>query len=131
MNKADQSTDRQAQSVYKIFRAGEWRDALAAGAFSGSADDGRDGFIHLSAAHQLAGTLARHFSGESGLVLAAFPAARLEPALRWETSRGGALFPHLYGVLPMAAVSAHWPLELRGDGLHQLAALPDAEPAGT
>jgi len=129
MNKTDQGAERQAESVYKIFRASEWRDAAAAGVFAGSADDRRDGFIHLSAAQQVAGTLARHFPGEAGLVLAAIPAARLEPALRWETSRGGALFPHLYGVLPVAAVSARWLLAVDADGLHQLPALPDGEPA--
>ena len=130
MNKTDQGPDLRIKSVYKIFRAGDWDDARAAGAFSGSADDRRDGFVHLSAAHQLAGTLARYFAGEPGLVLAAFPAARLGPELRWEPSRGGALFPHLYGVLPMAAVSAHWTLELGGDGLHLMPALMDTGPAG-
>jgi uncharacterized protein (DUF952 family) len=130
MNQTIQHADQQAESVYKIFRAGEWKDATAKGEFGGSADDRRDGFIHLSAAHQLAGTLGRHFAGERGLVLAAFPAARLEPALRWEPSRGGALFPHLHGVLPMAAATGHWLLVVGADGLHQLPALPHENPAG-
>jgi uncharacterized protein (DUF952 family) len=87
--------------VYKICAAAEWREAEARGNYSGSADDNRDGFIHLSGADQLPGTLERHFAGQSGLVLIAFNASDFD-GLKWEPSRGGALFPHVYGELPAA-----------------------------
>ncbi|PZU46877.1 MAG: DUF952 domain-containing protein [Sphingomonas sp.] len=90
-------------AVFKIFRAGEWAAFELRGRFDGSADDLRDGFIHLSTAEQLDGTLARHFSGESGLVVAEMDVTD-DPALRWEASRGGALFPHLYRPLTLADV---------------------------
>lgn len=77
----------------------------AAGHFTGSAIDRRDGFIHLSTREQVPGTIAAHFAdAESGLVILEIDAASLPGELRWEASRGGALFPHLYGVLPMSAV---------------------------
>lgn len=82
--------------VYKVLRADEWAAFEATGRFDGSPDDRRDGFIHLSAAEQLEGTLARHFAGEAGLVRLALDADALGEALRWEVSRGGAAFPHLY-----------------------------------
>lgn len=92
--------------VYKICSDLEWRDAVAAGAYAGSIDDRRDGFIHLSTAVQIAETARRHFAGKPGLVVVAFEAAALGDGLRWEPSRGGDLFPHLYGVL--APLSAKW-----------------------
>lgn len=104
--------------IYKIFRAGEWRQAQASGVFSGSADDLRDGFIHFSTKEQLEGTAARHFAGEGDLVLAAVDANALGEALRWEPSRNGQLFPHLYGPLPLAAVARAWPLSFV-DNVHQ------------
>ena len=85
--------------VYKICPAAVWAAAEAAGHYAGAPVDLQDGFIHLSAAHQLEGTAAKHFAGQDGLVLVAFEAEALAPALRWETSRGGDLFPHVYGVL--------------------------------
>jgi len=91
--------------VYKVLRAAEWRDAQARGAVAGSADDLRDGFIHLSTEGQLQGTLARHFAGETGLVVLEIATDRLAAGLKWEASRDGALFPHFYGVLPLDAVS--------------------------
>jgi uncharacterized protein (DUF952 family) len=99
-----------ATLIYKILRNAEWRDAQTCGAFSGSADDVRDGFIHFSTAAQLRGTLERHYAGESGLVVLEVPAPALGDALRWEPSRDGALFPHLYGVLPLTAVTRTIPL---------------------
>lgn len=105
-------------TIYKIFRAGEWRQAQAQGAFAGSPDDLRDGFIHFSTAEQLEGTAARHFAGESDLVLAAVEADALGAALRWEESRGGKLFPHLYAALPLTAVTRIWTLPIV-DGAHQ------------
>lgn len=96
--------------VYKICRGAEWQAAIAAGRYDGSPDDVRDGFIHLSTAEQLEGTLARHFHGIDDLVVIAFDAATLGTALRWEPSRGGALFPHLYGSLaPRDALSVTAP----------------------
>lgn len=92
------------ESVYKVLRASEWQEAQTRGVVTGSADDLRDGFIHLSTQSQLAGTLERHFAGETGLVVLEIAADRLSAALKWEPSRGGALFPHLYGVLPLNAV---------------------------
>lgn len=103
--------------VYKILAADEWQAAKRAGSYAGSADDARDGFIHLSTADQLAGTAARHFRGKPGLVLVAFDAASLGPGLKWEPSRGGALFPHLYAVLPTAPALRVEPLPLDPDGV--------------
>lgn len=90
--------------LYKVLRASEWREAQAQGAVAGSADDLRDGFIHLSTHGQLAGTLDRHFAGETALIVLEIAADRLTAGLKWEPSRDGALFPHLYDVLPLDAV---------------------------
>jgi uncharacterized protein (DUF952 family) len=90
--------------IYKVLRAAEWREAQTHGAIVGSADDLRDGFIHLSTRDQLAGTLLRHFAGEQGLIALEIAADRLSAGLKWEPSRDGALFPHLYDVLPLDAV---------------------------
>lgn len=108
-----------AGKVFKICDREAWAQAQASGRYDGSADDRRDGFIHLSAADQIAGTLARHFAGSEGLVLIAFDADALGPALKWEPSRGGALFPHLYGPLPAKAALWTRPLPLE-DGQHRL-----------
>jgi uncharacterized protein (DUF952 family) len=96
-------------AIYKIMRAGEWAVFQADGHFAGSADDLRDGYIHLSAGEQLAGTLARHFAGEVGLVQLEV-AVEGDPELSWETSRGGARFPHLYRPLALADVVAVLPV---------------------
>lgn len=106
--------------VYKILGHDEWREAVARGSYLGSADDLRDGFIHLSTAGQLAGTAARHFKGKAGLVLVAFDPAALGPALRWEASRGGALFPHLYQPLDAACALSVTPMPLGADGVPQV-----------
>jgi len=90
--------------VYKIFRRSEWNAFRAAGATAGAPVDLRDGFIHLSTSEQVIETAARHFSQESDLVLVALDAARLGADLRWEPSRGGALFPHLYRPLRLSDV---------------------------
>ena len=90
------------QIVYKIATVIDWRQAAASGFYAGSADDVRDGFIHLSSKSQLAGTLEKHFRGKTGLVLVAFEEDKLASDLKWETSRGGELFPHFYGSLPVA-----------------------------
>jgi uncharacterized protein (DUF952 family) len=101
------------QVIFKIAKAAEWRDATAKGYYSGSLDDVRDGFIHLSSKSQLPGTLEKHFRGETDLLLIAFEEDRLGPELKWETSRGGQLFPHLYGRLPVSA--ALWEQQLASD----------------
>ncbi len=105
--------------IYKILRAGEWAELERAGETRGAPVDLADGFVHFSTAGQLAGTAARHFAGQDGLILAAFEAEDLGPALKWEPSRGGALFPHLYGPLRRGDVLWHAPLPLR-DGVHVL-----------
>lgn len=90
--------------VYKILRAGEWAALREAGYLAGTPADRADGFIHLSTAAQAPATAARHFAGEAGLVLLACDAQALGPALRWEISRGDALFPHLYRALLLSDV---------------------------
>jgi uncharacterized protein (DUF952 family) len=103
--------------VFKILRADEWANALRGGVFKGSAIDHKDGFIHLSAAHQVRETAARHFAGQSDLVLVAFPEEGLN-GLKWEPSRGGDLFPHVYGGVQVTA--AGWVKRLPlVDGVHQ------------
>jgi uncharacterized protein (DUF952 family) len=106
--------------AFKIAGAGAWSEACRAGAYHGSPVDRRDGFIHLSARHQVEETAAKHFRGETGLVLIAFDTAALGPDLRWEPSRGGDLFPHFYGPLPTAAALWTLPLPLGEDGIPRL-----------
>jgi uncharacterized protein (DUF952 family) len=89
--------------IYKILSVGDWEAAQQAGRFDGSADDRRDGFIHFSAGEQVIGTAVKYFSGQAGLVLLTVDPGRLAD-LRWERSRGDALFPHLYGALELDAV---------------------------
>jgi uncharacterized protein (DUF952 family) len=108
-----------AESIYKIMSRGEWAAAQAEGRYAGSAHDRRDGFIHFSTAAQAAETAARHFAGQSDLVLIEVDAARLGAELRWEPSRGGALFPHLYAELPLDAAVSVAPLPLGADGRHR------------
>jgi uncharacterized protein (DUF952 family) len=104
--------------VYKIVAADEWREAVAAGVFAGAAIDRADGFIHFSTAEQAPETAAKWFAGRDDLTLAAVEAEALGAHLRWEPSRGGALFPHLYAALPMSAVVWARPLKLGPDGRH-------------
>ncbi|MEU5960636.1 DUF952 domain-containing protein [Micromonospora parva] len=92
--------------IYKLLSSAEWDEALAVGAFAGSAVDRQDGFIHLSAGDQVVETARRHFAGATGLTLLSVEEERLGDALRWEPSRGGQLFPHVYGALPVSAVVA-------------------------
>jgi uncharacterized protein (DUF952 family) len=102
--------------VFKLVDRAAWQAAEAAGAFAGSPVDARDGFIHFSTAAQVRDTAGRHFAGQAGLLIVAVRAAALGDALRWEPSRGGDLFPHLYGPLPLAAVQwiAEVPLDAAG-----------------
>jgi uncharacterized protein (DUF952 family) len=105
-------------AIYKICEARDWARAERDGAFRGSAVDFADGYIHFSTAQQVAATAARHFGGMSELVLVAVRAEDLGDALKWETSRGGARFPHLYGALKLTAVAWVKPLRLDDDGRH-------------
>ena len=102
--------------IYKICDAALWREAERSGTFAGAGIDLRDGYIHFSAPDQVAETAAKHFSGQCDLLLIAVAADALGPALLWEPSRGGALFPHLYAPLPLSAVRSVTPLPLGPDG---------------
>jgi uncharacterized protein (DUF952 family) len=107
-------------TIYKICGTAQWGQAERNDAFRGSAVDLADGYIHFSTAAQVADTAAKHFAGMSDLVLVAVEAEDLGGALKWETSRGGALFPHLYGPLPVAAVRWVQALLRDDDGRHVL-----------
>jgi uncharacterized protein (DUF952 family) len=107
-------------TIYKICGSGQWAEAERAGEFRGSGIDLADGYIHFSTASQVAETAARHFAGLPDLVLVAVAVEDVCGALKWEPSRGGALFPHLYGVLPMTAVRWTKPLPLDASGRHLL-----------
>ncbi|KIC43170.1 hypothetical protein RA27_07665 [Ruegeria sp. ANG-R] len=100
--------------IYKIFRADEWADLQANGASDGAPIDITDGFVHFSTAEQAAETAAKHFAGIEGLVLLACNAEEMGDDLKWEVSRGGALFPHLYRQIRMADVI--WSCALPFDG---------------
>jgi len=104
--------------IYHMCPSETWDAAVRAGTYSGTADDLRDGFIHFSAAEQVAESARRHRAGQAGLVLIAVDPARLGDRLKWEASRGGALFPHLYGSLDPAEIASVRPLPLGADGLH-------------
>jgi uncharacterized protein (DUF952 family) len=93
-------------SAFKILTAYQWKQFQRDGVFLGAPVDLTDGYIHMSTAEQLEETLAKHFAGQSGLVIAEIDLSAFGDALKWEVSRGGALFPHLYKPLSMAAVVA-------------------------
>lgn len=102
--------------VFKIVSRQDWDAARSLGSYAGSADDVRDGFIHLSSLSQIAGTLARHFANAPDLLLVAFDSDQLGPHLKFETSRGGSLFPHLYAPLPTHLALWAAPVRLTSDG---------------
>ena len=104
--------------IYKIVSSEAWADAVARGKFAGAPVDRADGFIHLSAAHQVRETAARHFARQSGLLLIAFEALSFGSALKWEVSRGGDLFPHLYDSLDPGLALWAEPLALDESGRH-------------
>jgi uncharacterized protein (DUF952 family) len=110
--------------AYKIVSRHEWDAAVSAGVFKGAAIDLQDGYIHLSTAAQAQETARRHFAGQEGLVLVRIDVARLGSGLTWEPSRGGDLFPHLYGPLDPALAEAVTPIPLGADGAPQLGELP-------
>jgi uncharacterized protein (DUF952 family) len=104
--------------IYHMCPEEAWAAAVAAGRYDGTQDDRRDGFIHFSTAGQVRESVRRHRAGQTGLVLVAVEAGRLGDRLRWEPSRGGALFPHLYGPLSPDDVLEVATLPLGPDGEH-------------
>jgi uncharacterized protein (DUF952 family) len=104
--------------VYKITTQDQWASAVAAGCFSGEGIDKLDGFIHLSTASQLSETVSKYFQGQADLLIVRVYAQKLGESLRWEASRGGALFPHLYGVLSLSAVVQTSPVHMDASGQH-------------
>ena len=107
-----------ASVIFHMCARTEWRAAETAGIYQGSSQDAADGFIHFSTAGQVAVSAAKHRAGQDGLVLLSVDPGALGDALKWEPSRGGALFPHLYGPLPLAAVVRVDDLVLGPDGYH-------------
>jgi uncharacterized protein (DUF952 family) len=106
------------QMIYHMCRADEWAAAVAPGSYRGSSQDLADGFIHFSTAAQIVESARRHRAGQDGLLLLAVDPARLGDRLKWEPSRGGDLFPHLYGPLDPAESASVRPLPLGPDGMH-------------
>ena len=106
--------------VYKVMSAAELQQMQRDGVFRGSPADIADGYIHLSCGSQLAATLDKHFSGVDGLMLAAVDLSLLGDAVRWEQARGGQLFPHIYGLLPVGAVVSVATVERTTDGAVRL-----------
>lgn len=107
-------------TIYKICDESSWRAVLGAGEYRGSAVDKGDGFIHFSTAEQLAETAAKHFAKQTELILIAVDGDALGAHLKWEASRGGDLFPHLYSALPISAVLWSQPLPDEIDGRRHL-----------
>lgn len=110
--------------IYKIVPQDLWESAENSGVFEGAAIDLQDGYIHFSTAQQVADTAALHFAGQEDLLLVAVDGDALGDALRFEPSRGGDLFPHLYGDLPMQNVLWVKPMPLGDDNIH---AIPDLD----
>lgn len=113
-------------TIYKIVPSALWSAAIDTGSFAGSAADVADGFIHFSTAEQVRETAAKHFAGASDLLLVAVPVSALGRSLKWEPSRRGDLFPHLYAPLPVDAALWTRPLPIGPDGKHVFPELPDA-----
>lgn len=99
--------------IFKVVTAAQWREAEATGVFHGAPVDLRDGYIHFSTAEQLDETLAKHFAGQSDLLIITFDAESFGDAMKWEPSRGGQLFPHLYAPLPVSAALSVTPASER------------------
>lgn len=108
--------------VYKIMEAAAWKKFQTAEVFGGAPVDVADGFIHLSAVHQVQGTLDKHFAGQTGLVLVGLNPAKLGGDLKWEVSRGGDLFPHLYDIMRLQTVAGCAALTEDAEGRHNAAA---------
>ena len=106
------------REIFHMCREDEWLKAKAAGAYRGSSQDAADGFIHFSTRTQVMESAAKHRAGQAGIVLLTVDPSALGDALKWESSRKGQLFPHLYGPLPIDAVIRVDPLPLAVDGRH-------------
>ncbi len=106
------------QFIYKISTRQEWDLALSKGVYQGSKDDLRDGFIHFSKASQLRETARKHFSGQADLLLIVVDSSKFGPELKWEVSRGGELFPHLFDSLNVSLISGQYELPLNDQGEH-------------
>ena len=111
--------------IYHLARKAAWDQAEQTGVYTGTPEDLADGFMHFSTASQVAESAAKHRAGEPDLILVGAEGDELGEALKWEESRGGQLFPHLYADLPLGAVKMAVPLELGPDGLHIFPALTD------
>ena len=107
-----------AKLIFHVCKRAEWEAARDRGRYAGSSQDAADGFIHFSTAEQVVASVAKHRAGQDDLVILEVDAAPLGAALRWEPSRGGQLFPHLYGPLPVDAVSRAAALPLGTDARH-------------
>lgn len=112
------ATTGAALTIFHICRRDEWDAARGAGRYDGSSQDAADGFIHFSTAEQVVASAAKHRAGQTGLVLVEVTADALGSALKWEPSRDGKLFPHLYRALPLSAVTRVVDLPLGADGRH-------------
>ncbi len=115
---AAQFSEAKMTTLYKILSRPQWEKARSAGVFEGSEVDISDGFIHLSSPHQVRETAQKHFSGQTDLLLVSVRAETLGETLKWEVSRGGALFPHIYGTLPIGAVIEAVDLPWEGGSHH-------------
>lgn len=113
------------KTIYHMCRMTEWQAAVAGGSYAGSSQDLADGFIHFSTGAQVEESARRHRAGQEGLVLLAVDSGQLGEDLRWEEARGGQLFPHLYGPLPLNAVMAVHDLPLDALGEHRFPLLED------
>ncbi len=122
---------RDVTLIYKIATTAQWQAAQASGAFAGAPIDLADGFIHFSTAAQTVETASKHFRGLDDLLLLAVDADALGAALRYEASRGGDLFPHLYDSLPLSAVRSAAPIPMLADGTHDFTGLLSSEDAGS
>ena len=109
--------------IDKIAPVALWREAEAAGVFKGAPVDLQDGYIHFSTAEQTLETAAKHFHGQIDLLLIAIEADALGPSLKWEVSRGGQLFPHLYGELPVSSARSVASIPIKADGSHDFTGL--------
>nr|WP_068431756.1 DUF952 domain-containing protein [Magnetospirillum sp. XM-1]CUW38540.1 conserved protein of unknown function\ len=112
-------------TIYHVCRRTEWQYAQTTGVYGGSSQDAADGFIHFSGPDQVRASVAKHRAGQDDLVIVAVDPQLLSDALRWEVSRGGQLFPHLYGPLPLSAVKWVSDLTLGADGVHVFPAIED------
>lgn len=118
------SKSAMTQMIYKIVPRSLWQPAESKGVFDGAPIDHADGYIHFSTAEQVRETADKHFAGQDNLLLVAVRTDMLGQALKFEVSRGGDLFPHLYGLLPLGAVEWAKPLPLDNDGKHVFPELP-------